>query len=343
MIVRAILAVSAIVLAGASLAMSMSFVTTFDDVTLRRVFVAVACAACALKLVIPGYFAATRRPWRSNWALVATWAIAFVLDASFVGAFMSTSRDGATRELAAQYEARREVERQASDALRVYKREADKDRRPLELVRADHDAAKRASGRCDTPAAAELTRCSSVAVYERELASHEALKRLKADADKLAEKLAGIREVVVYPEAARFGKMARAVAPGIEDAHVAALLWLLMLVLFEFGAMTAFKTAVANVAAAAPAAAPAPVIVKPAPVIPRHDALFKTLADAAAGAGALAVNKQADGRLRLAQKSAAQACGVSPRALGAALQDLANAGRIDLVTGSRGTFVRVVS
>ena len=341
--IRAILAVSAVVLAGASLAMSLSFVTAFEDATLRRVFVAVACAACALKLAIPGFFAASQKPWRSNGALAATWAIAFLLDASFVGAFMSTSRDGATRELTAQYEARREVERQAIEALRAYTKEASKDRRPLELARTDYEAAKRASGRCDTPAAAELTRCLSVAVYERELAGHEALKRLKADADKLAEKLAGIREVVVYPEAARFGKMARTVSPSIEDSHVAALLWLLMLVLFEFGAMTAFKTAVARAGIAAPPARPAPAVVKPAAVIPRHDVLFKTLADAAAGLGALAVNKQPDGRLRLAQKSAAQACGLSPRALGAALQDLASTGRIDLVTGSRGTFVRVVS
>lgn len=348
MIVRAILVAAAVVLAGASLIMSLAFVSSMDNVTLRNVFIAVAVASCAIKLGVPAYFATTRRPWRSNGALVATWLMAFLLDASFVGAFMTGTRDADTRDRQAAYDARRVLERERDTALKLWKAERDKERRPIELVVADLEAAKRASGRCDTPAAAAADRCSAVSVRERELADHKALERLKADYDAAAAKLAASKEVIVYPEAARFGAMLRSfpALSWVEDAHVAMLIWLVMLGLFEYGALTIVKAALAGApAASAPSVLQPPARVAPhvSAAVPRHDALFQMLADGAAGAGALASARLHDGRVKVSQKATAPLVGMSPRAFGAALADLQKLGRIDLVSGSRGTFVRVIS
>lgn len=343
MIVRAALVIAAVVLAGASLVMSLAFVSGFQEDTLRRVFVAVAIASCALKLSIPAFLTMTGRAWRSSGALVVTWAIAFVLDASFVGAFMSTTRDAGTRELQAQYDARRTIERELGAAVKRRDDAAKLVTRDYQLIKLDLDTAERASGKCETAAHMELPRCSAVTVYKREMAAFDVHKERAAKVDELAARLAATKEVVVYPEAARFGKMVRSIPAleFVEDGHVATVLWLLMLVLFEFGAMTAVKSALANdpSSPAAPAAPP-PRATAPAPL--RYDALYKLLADGAAGSGPFAPFRQHDGRLKLSQKNAAPLAGMSARAFGDALRELSTIGRVDVVTGSRGTFARVI-
>lgn len=315
----------------------------------QKLMVAVSASAGVLKLAIPGHLAAARKPWRSEPALAALFAVVVVFEVCSGIGFAATSRGeasgGAKAHNARLVELRNELKR--ADALAAAIPAYDPTRTPGG-IESELETAKRATKGCTERWEIRKDRCELVAKLETELSAARKRSQILADRDAAAGRLrAHGPERTEDAQAATLGRLFRAI-PGLGDTtdDGAKLLVHALLALI-------FELVPAAIAAGVRPQAPMPEPPRgrerdpepsftngPSPPadVDRRD-VESMLAAAASGAVSLLTVSPDGAWLRFRQTALARELGVSKATISNHLKRAATAGRLQYRSDHNGTAV----